>query len=491
MAITGEIGSSGLLAWSGIIQEDFLTELQGKRGYKAYREMALNEPVIGALLLAIEHAIRGVTWTFASDEGEEDPRLELLEEAKANLSHSWNDHIVEALTMLPFGYSFFEIVYERGHKNGSGGKMLWRKFAVRGQDTLYRWDIDETGGMIAFVQQSPPKYQTVAIPIEKGLLYRTRLERGNPEGRSILRTAYKAYYYLKNIQAIEAIGIERDLAGLPMIRLPEGATTGSAADTDSSVAEKVVRNVRNDEQSGIVLKPGWELELLSTGGTRQFDTDKIISRYESRILMSSLAQFLMLGQEGVGSLALSRDSTDFFTMSVNATADIIGETFTKYAIPRLLKLNGQDPDGIRLEHSPAGDVDIEKISDFLQKVGANFLTWTAQDETWLRGAAGLPELDEKEIGAERERKQAVALEIARSGPQRPGETPGRGSQDQPPTRPGQPGEQNMGAEMYYAQNAPDDEERRKWENRYKRAWADYLERSNKRVIKGARGLKNG
>ena len=486
MAITGEIGSSGLLAWSGIIQEDFLTELQGKRGYKAYREMALNEPVIGALLLAIEHAIRGVTWTFASDEGEEDPRLELLKEAKANLSHSWNDHIVEALTMLPFGYSFFEIVYER-----MDSKMLWRKFAVRGQDTLYKWEIDDTGGLAAFVQQAPPKYLTVTIPIEKCLLYRTRLERGNPEGRSILRTAYKAYYYLKNIQAIEAIGIERDLAGLPMIRLPEGATTGSAADTDSSVAEKVVRNVRNDEQSGIVLKPGWEFELLSTGGTRQFDTDKIISRYESRILMSSLAQFLMLGQEGVGSLALSRDSTDFFTMSVNATADIIGETFTKYVIPRLLKLNGQDPDGIRLEHSPAGDVDIEKISDFLQKVGANFLTWTAQDETWLRGAAGLPELDEEEIEAERERKQAVALEIARSGPQQPGEEPGRGSQDQPPTRPGQPGEQKMGAELYYAQNAPDDEERRKWENRYKRAWADYLERSNKRVIKGARGLKNG
>jgi hypothetical protein len=48
----------------------------------------------------------------------------------------------------------------------------------------------------------------------------------------------------------------------------------------------------------------------------------------------------------------------------------------------------------------------------------------------------------------------------------------------------------MGAELYYAQNAPDDEERRKWENRYKRAWADYLERSNKRVMRAAKGLKN-
>src|SRR3972149_591910 len=139
MAITGEIGSSGLLAWSGIIQEDFLTELQGKRGYKAYREMALNEPVVGALLLAIEHAIRGVTWTFASDEGEEDPRLELLEEAKANLSHPWNDHIVEALSMLPFGYSFFEDVADR-----IGGLMPWPKGPDRGKDTVDKWEIDDT-----------------------------------------------------------------------------------------------------------------------------------------------------------------------------------------------------------------------------------------------------------------------------------------------------------------------------------------------------------
>lgn len=233
----------------------------------------------------------------------------------------------------------------------------------------------------------------------------------------MLRSAWVPYYYCKNIQRFEAIGIERDLAGMPVIHLPEGASTDSGASSDSSVAAKMVRNVRRDEQEGIVLPPGWIFELVSSGGSRQFDTDAIISRYESRMLMSALAQFLMLGQENVGSLALSRDQTDFFTMSVNACADIIAETFSKYAIPRLLAMRGMDAEGVKLVHSQAGDVDLDAISKFLATV-KEFLTWTAQDEIWLRNLADMPEIDEQTITDERARK----VQEAQNAMQRRNET---------------------------------------------------------------------
>jgi len=256
----------------------------------------------------------------------------------------------------------------------------------------------------------------VTIPIEKLLLYRTRVEKGNPEGRSVLRTAYIPYYYWKNISQIEAIGIERDLAGLPMIKLPVNATTDSGSGSDASKANQLVRNVRNDEQAGIVLPSDWEFELVSTGGTRQFDTDTIIRRYESRMLLSGLAQFLMLGQDKVGSLALSEDQTDFFNMSVNATADIIAETFTKYAIPRLLRLNGMDAVGVVIQHSPAGDVDIMAVADFLQKVGAK-ITWLPEDEIWLRSLANLNDVDTERIEDERERNAERMMQLRPQFPQ--------------------------------------------------------------------------
>jgi len=130
---TNEIGYTGLAEWSGQIQEDFLRELRGKDGYARYNEMRLNSPIVAALILAIEQAIRGIDWQYVSDAGEEDPRIEFLDAALDGMTTNWKDHIIEALSMLPFGYAPFEICYKR-----DGGQLTWRKFAIRGQDTVYR-----------------------------------------------------------------------------------------------------------------------------------------------------------------------------------------------------------------------------------------------------------------------------------------------------------------------------------------------------------------
>jgi len=128
-----ELGRTGLSEWSGQIQEDFLKETSRQEGiHKKYNEMRMNSPVIGGMLLAIEQALRKITWDVTSDV-EDDPRIELVNDSLENMSASFNDHITEALTMLPFGYSVFEIVYER-----IGAQVLWRKFAIRGQDTVYQ-----------------------------------------------------------------------------------------------------------------------------------------------------------------------------------------------------------------------------------------------------------------------------------------------------------------------------------------------------------------
>jgi hypothetical protein len=482
-----EVGTTGLAQFTGLIFQEPLVELRGKEAFKRFNEMRLNSPIIGALLLSIENPLRSTSWTFTSDD-RDDPRLELLEDARRNLEHSWNDHISEALTMLPFGFSIFEMVYEL-----VDGKMLWRSFSPRGQDTVYRWLYEEVQNSIndqspkqrlkGFVQLAPPKYHPTSIPIERLMIYRLHTERDNPEGRSILRTAWVPYYYIKHIQQIEAIGIERDLAGLPVISLPMGATTGGA-DTDDKKAAKIVRNIRNDEQSGIVLPQGWSLSLLSTGGSKQIDTDKTINRYEKRILTSALAQFLMLGQDGVGALALSKDQTDFFTMSVNAVGDIIAETFTKTAIKQLMDLNGYDAKGLRLEHTPAqGNIGITAVADFLQKVGS-FITWTPEDEVWLRNVVNLPEKDVDSLAGEMQLRQvakdAASAEAMARLKQMPAQkpTPPESDQEEPIDK---------GPDAYSA--AIDAKKREKREREFTRAMNDFFGAQKKRILKAAKDLK--
>ena len=402
-SMTQDVGNTGLQETWGQIQDDFLAEWRGKEKVKNIDEMLRNSPVIGALRMAIEMPIRDIGWQFVSKDGEDDPRVELLDEALANMTHSWNDHIVDALLMAFYGWSMFTITYEK-----VGGRVFWRKFKMLGHDTVMRWLIADDGGLEGLQQW--PHLWPEPIPIERMMLYRFRKTRNNPEGESVLRPAWVPWYYIKNIQQIEAIGIERNLAGLPVITPPLGADMDG---DDGDKAELIVRNVRNDEQAGVVLPPPmgegehqrWQFELIaSAGGTQAVDTNLIIGRYEKRMLMASLAQFLMLGMDSVGAMATFDGATDFFTMAVNTIASIISDTFTKYAIPRLLKLNGLDTEGIVMEHSPAGDIGLDVIGQFLQQAGT-FVTWTPDDEAWLRSLARLPDKSPDELATLQEEEQ--------------------------------------------------------------------------------------
>lgn len=59
-----EYGSIGQRRYAGIFSEEFLKELQGKRGIEVYREMSENDDVCGAILYVIETLIRQSTWSI-------------------------------------------------------------------------------------------------------------------------------------------------------------------------------------------------------------------------------------------------------------------------------------------------------------------------------------------------------------------------------------------------------------------------------------------
>jgi len=200
--------------------------------------------------------------------------------------------------------------------------------------------------------------------------------------------------------------------------------------------------------------------------------------------MSVLAQFLMLGQNSVGTQALSQDQTSFFTQAVNTFADIICETFTKYAIARLLELNGFDPDGISLTHTPAGDTNLGALADFLQKTGDK-LTWMPQDEVWLRGVADLPEVDEETIQDERDRKAAQAVALFQRKQPGPGEPP-QDEDEEPPDK------EQMSTDFFAARRGrpKDESERLAWEGRYERLQRRFFADQYSRVLNSAKGLRN-
>lgn len=317
------------------------------------------------------------------------------------------------LTMLPFGFSFHELVYKRRlgpdqsdptkRSRYNDGRIGWRKIAYRAQETRWQWIFGEDGGIEGMVQWDPSTGKHAMIPMEKALLFRTTVAKGNPEGRSILRNAFRPWYYKRRIEEFEAVGIERDLAGLPVAYVPPSLLAADATDAQKmalGAIVDIVRGIKRNEQEGVVFPLSYddaghrqfELTLLSSGGQRQFDTDKIIARYDQRIAMTVLADFILLGHENVGSFALGTSKVDLFTAAVETWVQGIADVFNDHAIPRLLKLNGMDTARCpRLNYGDLGAIDMTAIADFVQKLSqAGAITPDEGLEDWLRDMAGLP-----------------------------------------------------------------------------------------------------
>lgn len=433
--LMNEIGATGLNRFGGYVYEEWLSELSGTRGIKVYKQMRDNDPTIGAILFAMKMLIRQVDWkvTPASQAKVDMEAAAFLESCMNDMSVSWHDTITEILTMLVFGWSWHEIVYKRTQE----GRIGWRKFAPRAQETFYNWVFNDEGSVIALQQLPPPDYRIREIPIEKSLLFRTESTKGNPEGRSILRNAYRPWYFKSKIEVIEGIGIERDLAGLPVALVPPELLGPDATPSEKAMAEsikKMVTSIRRDECEGVLFpaeefadgrKTGYKLSLLTSGGKRQFDTNQIIGRYKTEITMTVMADFLMLGHEKVGSFALASSKTDLFSLAIAALLDSIKGVFNTYAVSRLFEVNAF-PGLNALPIIEYGDIetpDLTELGGYITALSGAGLVMDESLENYLRTVANLPakegaEVKKKEIlkarDVEDELKQfkdTVALEL--------------------------------------------------------------------------------
>lgn len=349
-----QLGTTGLKRHGPYVYEEFLPELRWPRAGKVYQEMADNDPVIGAILYLAEMLIRGTSWSVepASTSKEDTEAAEFLESCMNDMEMSWPDTISEILSMLTYGFSFHEVLYKvrrgpterspRYRSKYSDGKIGWRNLPVRSQDSLNGWVFNKDNEAVAFEQLAEPNYQKVIIPFSKGLLFRTRVTRDNPEGKSLLRNAYRPWFFKKHFEEIEGIGIERDLAGFPVLQTPEGLDLWNEDDPQMVAlrqrAEALVANVRRDSEEGILLPYGWDLKLLTSGSSRQIDIGNTIERYDNRIAITLLSDIILLGSKS-GSFALADTKQSMLAASLQAQLLNIADVFNTKAVPRLFQAN--------------------------------------------------------------------------------------------------------------------------------------------------------
>ena len=95
--------------------------------------------------------------------------------------------------------------------------------------------------------------------------------RGNPEGWSILRRAYRSWYFKRYIEELEGIGIERCLAGIPVLAPPPDVPLFDPNNEEMrnmlAWAQELVNDLRQDRNHGVIIpNTDWQLRLLSEAG---------------------------------------------------------------------------------------------------------------------------------------------------------------------------------------------------------------------------------
>lgn len=425
-----ELGTSGLKAHGGFIKEEFLQQLSGPRGMRVYREMRDNDSMVGAALFAVEMAMRRADWSLTPADASTQALFiadRLSEMLFQDMSTSWSALLVEILSFLTYGWAYTELVYKRrtGYAPPLGqerdptfaasrftdGLIGLRKLPLLGQDTLLRWEFtSDKRGLVGMVQQDTSAYQgSVLIPIDKALLFRPSSWKGNPEGRSILRNAYRSWYMKTRLENLQGIGIERNLVGIPKLELPAelfGSSLTAQQAAQFAAFKTLGKNVSQNEQSCILWplayddkgNKRYDFSLVSLSGNRPLDTSTPIERYDTRILQSILADIVMVGQGSNGSQSLAETKSEFFLLALTGFLDVIAETFTLHCFPRLADLNGW-PRALTptLVHSDLQETDFERFSAGVKNLAQAGLVLQPSDEAYIRAQAGFPELMEETL----------------------------------------------------------------------------------------------
>lgn len=428
-----EFGRTGLTQYYGRVYEEILVELLLEKGRKIYREMADNDPTIGALRSAIKLLVRSAKWRVESHQSKVDPRAEFIESCMADMEHTFEELVGETVdNMIVFGWHYPEIVYKRRSADDSqftDNKIGWKKFATRAPESLWRWNFDpKTQNLLGMIQRPPPDFQERYVPLEKALHFRMETIKNNPEGRSGLRNAYRPWYFKKYLEQLEAIGAERTAAGYPVMWLPADMFMRNDPLVDHYT--KMAANIRVDELMGMAMPLAYDdhgnklydFEFKRPEGNTQYDMSAIITRYDVRILMTVLVDFVIQGHDQTGSFAMAKTKIDFFNLALSGWLDAVAGPFNRYAIPRLLELNGMEAkDPPQLIHGDVQRRDIQQLADGIFKLSQAGMPIfpDARVENAVREMLDLPtmppeELEQRELKDQQEEDLAEQEATARS-----------------------------------------------------------------------------
>lgn len=410
--LTTSFGVTGTDLQSGMITDEYNTDLQFPESIRVYDEMRKSDGTTIAILRAIKQPLISAKWQIQSG-WEEAKDKEIADFITHNLFEKvkFKHFLRESLGFLDFGFYYFEKVYEI-----IDGKIEWKDMSPRMPKAHYLWSMwgNEwvNGHPTGITQQvntnDEAKWFTREIPWEKLVLFSYEREGNNFEGVSILRNAYKHYFYKDLLYKVSSISSERYGVGIPSAQVKS-----STSDKAKSAIDKALKNIRSNEQSYIsYTEDVVKLEILTPNGSGVgTQIEQGISHHDKKIYDSILAGFLNLTSGEGGSNALSKDQSSFFLRGLQGIADFWIDTMNEH-IRELVDLNYNGVENYpKLTVSDIGSISMdEQINAIGSAVEKGLLDITQDDKNMIRDVLKMPRLTQEQIKEIESEKKAQAID---------------------------------------------------------------------------------
>lgn len=342
-----------------ILEQEFRYELMGRSGIAVYREMDLNEPVLGGLRFMNETIMCSPQRKWGNkpvdSSSEAKAAKEFCDTLLEDLSHPLTNVIRDYQQVIPYGCAWHEMVWKTSNGDSSDvaessmftdGKRRLHKIVGRSITCLEDFlTFDNTDDLKGAKFRFPGKDQPVEMDLfGKSIHYVMSPNLNDPWGMSGYRRAYKPYHFKKRFETFASICVERDMTGFPVLSPPEGTDLWNADDPAMvelhSRAMRFLKSLRLNEIAGAALPSGWVLELLKGGGERQIDMLAFITLLEHRMAMVASSDVLMLGQEQIGSKALAEVKLDTCIIGMESHCQNFADGFRRYVYKPAMRYNG-------------------------------------------------------------------------------------------------------------------------------------------------------
>ena len=324
----GAAGTRERRDWPG--NEEYNRTLAGMRGLRVFDKMRRSDSTVAASLRLVKTPVLAASWFVEAPDPEDEEGMEIREFVEWNLfealENGWMQFLSDCLTMMDFGYSFFEKLYAN-EMTPWGTRTVLREFAPRSPLDVIRWHYDMHGRPVE-VEMQGWEGGYVKIPIDRFAVFTYQKEVGNLEGISVLRSSYKNWFFKDVHLKIDAIQKEKHSIGVPVMKMPYHWSKD-----DHEAAVVLCENLRTSEKAYGIISPGWELEFVKIEG-QPVNPLESVEYHDKAIMRNVIGDFMY-----AGGATNTKYQQELFLKSGRFVADIIRGVLNNQVIPQLVRYN--------------------------------------------------------------------------------------------------------------------------------------------------------